>query len=70
MDKEDILFSQLVSSHNIQLTSWNNMYKFVNSAGVKSGDFEEEDNINKDMPIIITDDNRKDYSEPEWKVVD
>ena len=70
MDKEDILFSQLVSSHNIQLTSWNNMYKFVNSVGVKSGDFEEGDNINKDMPVIITSDNQKDYPEPEWKVVE
>ena len=70
MDKEDILFSQLVSSHNIQLTSWNNMYKFVNSAGRRSGDFEEGDDINTDMPIIITDDNRKDHPEPEWKVVE
>ena len=70
MDKEDVLFSQLVSSYNIQLTAWNNLDRFVKCAGVKQGDFEEKDNINMDLPVIITSDNQKDYPEPEWKVVE
>jgi hypothetical protein len=69
MDIEDVLFSQLVSSYNIQLTAWNNMPHFINCVATKSSDFEEDDKINQDMPIIISEENKGNYPQPEWKVV-
>lgn len=69
MDKEDCLFSQLVSSYNIQISAWMNLDKFISCESSQTSDFENMDTINKSMPIIVTNENRKEYPEPVWKVL-
>lgn len=69
MDKEDCLFSQIVSSYNVQMKAWLNLREFVRCVSSKTDDFEATDEIDLSMPVHITEENRNNYQTPVMRIL-
>ncbi len=68
MNKEDCLFTLLLSIYGIKLVSWNNMYSFVATVSQAYGDFNKETPPTK-AEFIVDDFNKDRYPQPVFKEV-
>lgn len=69
MDKEDCLFSQLVSSYNVQMIAWLNLREFIRCVSSKTDDFEATEQIDLSMPVNIIEENRNNYQYPVMRIL-